>query len=64
MTRQTGSVVFDKRRKTWNFLWRETGNYGPSYSVPSANFSLKTEARRAAETLRRTLQQESVRTML
>ena len=22
---KTGSVVFDKRRKTWNFLWWEDG---------------------------------------
>jgi hypothetical protein len=22
---QTGSVVFDKRRKTWNYLWCEGG---------------------------------------
>jgi integrase len=61
MTRQTGSVVFDKRRKTWNFLWRENGQRRSKLLGTVSELRTKTEARRAAETLRRTLQQESVR---
>jgi integrase len=61
MTRQTGSVVFDKRRKTWNFLWRENGQRRSKLLGTVSELRTKTEARRAAESLQRTLQQESAR---
>jgi len=62
MTRQqTGSIVFDKRRKTWNFLWRENGQRRSKLLGTISDIRTKTEARRAAESLRRTLQQSPVR---
>jgi integrase len=57
MTRQTGSVVFDRRRKTWNFLWRENGQRRSKLLGTVSDIRTKTEAKRAAESLRQSLQQ-------
>jgi integrase len=46
---QTGSVVFDKRRKTWNFLWWHNGN---RRSKNLGRHSTKTGAWKAAKPLR------------
>jgi len=46
---KTGSVVFDKRRKTWNYLWWEDGKR-LSKSIGTANqYPTKTSAWYAAE---------------
>jgi integrase len=57
MTRQSGSVVFDRRRKTWNFLWRENGQRRSKLLGTVSDIRTKTEAKRAAESLRQSLQQ-------
>jgi len=52
---KTGSVVFDKRRKTWNFLWWEDGKRR-SRAIGTANlYPTKASAWRAAEALRDSL---------
>ena len=48
---KTGSVVFDKRRKTWNYLWWEEGKRRSKQIGALAEFPTKRTAWRAAETL-------------
>ena len=52
---QRGSVVFDKRRKTWNFLWFENGHRRTKFLGTARDLPSKTAAQRAAEPFRRTL---------
>ena len=52
---QRGSVVFDKRRKTWNFLWCENGHRRTKLLGTSRELPTKTAALRAAEPLRRSM---------
>ena len=53
---QTGSVVFDKRRKTWNFLWCENGHRRTKRIGLAREFPTKTLAWRAAEPFRRVVE--------
>ena len=53
---QTGSVVFDKRRKTWNFLWCEDGHRRTKLIGSAREFPTKTLAWRAAEPFRRAVE--------
>ena len=46
---KTGSVVFDKRRKMWNFLWWEDGNRHTRRIGTLAEYPSKSTARRAAQ---------------
>ena len=50
---QKGCVVFDKRRKTWNFLWCENGHRRTKFIGSAREFPTKTSAWRAAEPFRR-----------
>jgi hypothetical protein len=50
---QQGSVVFDKRRRTWNFLWCENGHRRTKLIGSARTFPTKTSAWRAAEPFRR-----------
>lgn len=50
---QRGSVVFDKRRKTWNFLWCANGHRHTKLLGTMRELPTKTAALRAAEPLRR-----------
>jgi len=50
---QQGSVVFDKRRRTWNFLWCENGHRRTKFIGSVREFPTKTSAWRAAEPFRR-----------
>ena len=50
---QRGSVVFDKRRKTWNFLWCANGHRHTKLLGTIRELPTKTAALRAAEPLRR-----------
>ena len=50
---QKGSVVFDKRRRTWNFLWCENGHRRTKLIGSARKFPTKTSAWRAAEPFRR-----------
>ncbi len=49
---KTGSVVFDKRRKTWNFLWWEEGKRRSKLIGTLKEFRTKGAAQQAAESLR------------
>jgi integrase len=46
---KTGSVVFDKRRKTWNFLWWEDGKRRSRLIGPLREFPTKGAAWNAAQ---------------
>ncbi|HYG98853.1 MAG TPA: site-specific integrase [Terriglobales bacterium] len=50
---QQGSVVFDKRNRTWHFLWRENGSRRSKLLGDDKKFPTKAAALRAAERLRR-----------
>jgi len=50
---QQGSVVFDKRRRSWNFLWCENGHRRTRLIGSAREFPTKTSAWRAAEPFRR-----------
>jgi integrase len=52
---QRGSVVFDKRRKIWNYLWCEDGHRRTKLLGTARELPTKTAAWRAAEPLRREL---------
>ena len=52
-----GSVVFNRRYGTWNFLWRETGRRRSKVIGTAQQFPTKASAWRAAEPLRKQLQQ-------
>jgi integrase len=49
---QTGSVVFDKRRGTWAFLWREDGKRRSMLIGTKAQYPTKAAARQAAERIK------------
>jgi integrase len=49
---QTGSVVFDKRRGTWAFLWREGGKRRSRLIGTKAQYPTKAAARKAAEMIK------------
>ena len=46
---KTGSVVFDKRRKTWNFLWWEDGKRRSKLIGTLQHYPTKGAAQRAAQ---------------
>src|SRR5437016_3386766 len=46
---KTGSVVFDKRRKTWNFLWWENGIRRTRRIGTLSEYPSKSAARREAQ---------------
>lgn len=46
---KTGSVVFDKRRKTWNFLWWEDGKRHSKLIGTLKEFRTKGAAQRQAQ---------------
>src|SRR5262249_23734290 len=48
---QTGSVVFDKRRQTWNFLWWEGHKRRSTVIGTRQEFPTKNAARRAAPSI-------------
>jgi integrase len=52
---QQGSVVFNKRSRTWHFLWREDGSRKSRLLGPESDLPTKASARRAAEPYRRQL---------
>lgn len=53
---KTGSVVFNKRSKTWHFLWcMENGSRTSRLIGTKAEYATKTAARTAAEPIRREL---------
>jgi hypothetical protein len=49
---QKGTVVFDRRRRTWNFLWREDGQRHSRVIGSKQQFPTKAAAWKAAESLR------------
>jgi integrase len=49
---KTGSVVFDRRRKTWNYLWWEQGKRRSKLIGNLQQFPTKGAAQRAAQLLR------------
>lgn len=49
---QTGSVVFDKRIRRWNFLWREGGHRRSKVIGPIRDYPTKASAWKAARLLR------------
>ena len=53
---QFGSIVFDKRIKTWNFLWWENGKRRSKAIGTVHQFPTKTSAWRAAKALRQMLE--------
>ena len=56
---KTGSVVFDKRRKTWNFLWWKDGRRRSKLIGTLKQFPTKSAAQKAAQWFR----PEEVRTI-
>lgn len=52
---KTGSVVFDKRRETWNFLWWEEGKRRSKQIGTLAKYSTKVAAWRAAYSFQNSL---------
>ena len=48
---KTGCIVFDKRRKTWNFLWWEDGKRHSKLVGTRKEFRTKGAAQRAAQSL-------------
>ena len=49
---QKGSVVFDKRIRSWNFLWREDGHRRSKVIGPIKDYPTKASAWKAARLLR------------
>ena len=49
---KTGSVVFDKRRKTWNFLWWEEGKRHSKLIGTRKEFRTKGAAQRQVQSFR------------
>jgi integrase len=49
---KVGSVVFDKRRRTWNFLWWEAGNRHSKLIGTLQQYPTKGAARQAAQAFR------------
>lgn len=52
---QQGSVVFNRRSRTWHFLWRENGSRKSKLLGRESDLPTKASARRAAEPHRRQL---------
>ena len=48
---QQGSVVFDKRRRTWSFIWREDGKRKSRLIGPASKYTTKKSAQEAAESI-------------
>ena len=46
---KTGSIVFDKRRRTWNFLWWENGKRRSRLIGSIQQYRTKGAAQRAAQ---------------
>ena len=57
---QFGSVVFDKRIKTWNFLWWENGKRRSKTIGTVHHFLTKASAWRAAKALRQMLESTKI----
>ena len=55
---KTGSVVFDKRRKTWNFLWWEDGKRRSKAVGTVRQYPTKASAWCAAEALREVMDKQ------
>jgi hypothetical protein len=53
---KTGSVVFDKRRKTWNFLWWEEGKRRSKLIGSLEQYPKKGAARSAARSFHQPLE--------
>lgn len=53
---KTGSVVFDKRRKTWNFLWWEDGKRCTKRIGTASQHPTKASAWKAAKTFQTSLE--------
>ncbi len=60
---KTGSVVFDKRRKTWNFLWWEEGKRRSKQIGTLADYPTKGAAWRAAQSFRYSLTEPNLSTV-
>jgi len=54
-----GSVVLDKRRKTWNFLWWENGERRSKKIGTISQFPTKASAWRAAKPLRDAVEKQT-----
>jgi len=62
MQRQrNGSVVFDKRIRTWNFLWWESGKRRSKQIGTVSEFPTKASAWRGAKELRHALENKSIK---
>lgn len=61
---QRGSVVFDKRRKIWNYLWCENGHRRTKLLGTARELPTKTAALRAAEPHRQAIGQSGEATKL
>jgi integrase len=57
--RNTGSVVLDKRIKTWNFFWWENGRRRSKKIGTASQYPTKASAWRATEALRPSLQNQT-----
>jgi hypothetical protein len=55
---KTGSVVFDKRRRTWNFLWWEGGKRRSRSIGTARQYPTKASAWSAAAALRESLERQ------
>ena len=53
----SGSVRFDKRRKTWNYLWYETGKRRSKLIGSKQEYPTKAAAWKAVETIRALMKQ-------
>jgi integrase len=60
---KTGSVVFDKRRRTWNFLWWEEGKRRSKQIGTLAEYPTKGAAWRTAESFQLSLTEPTVSTV-
>lgn len=58
--KQTGSVVLDKRIKTWNFFWWENGRRHSRKIGAASQYPTKASAWKAAETLRQSLENKTL----
>jgi integrase len=56
---KTGSIVFDKRRKTWNFLWWKDGKRYSRLIGNANEFPTKASAWRAAKALQDSLETQT-----
>src|SRR5580692_9887961 len=56
---RSGSVVLDKRIKTWNFMWWENGKRRSKKIGPMRDYPTKASAWRAAKTLRDAVEKQT-----